>query len=117
MHARRTSLLLLATLASIALALGLAGSGAGATDADQVTLVVDARAIDGSLLFTAAGGWQWRCTVSGGVRCTVPAPRGTVITITGENGARSSFLRWDDACAGYGTRPACTLSSTRTRPT
>ena len=109
MHPKRTPLLLLATMVSIALALGLAGSGASATDADQVTLVVDARAIDGSLLFTAAGGWQWRCTVSGGVRCTVPAPRGTVITITGEHGTRSSFLRWDDACAGYGTRPACTL--------
>ena len=105
----RTPLLLVTTIVSIALALGLAGSGAGATGADQVVLTVNARAIDGSLLFSTAAGWQWRCTVPGSQTCTVRTQRGSAITITGENGARSSFLRWDDGCAAYGARPACTL--------
>jgi hypothetical protein len=94
---------------SAALALGLAGSGAGATDADQVALVVDARAIDGSLLFSTADGWQWRCSIDGAKRCTVRVSRGSAITVTAESGARSSFLRWDDGCVGYAARPACTL--------
>jgi List-Bact-rpt repeat protein len=105
----RTPLLLLATTVSVALGLGVAGAGRGATGADQVALVVDARAIDGSLLFSTAAGWQWRCTVPGAQRCTVRAARGAVISIAGESGARSSFLRWEDGCAGYGTQSACTL--------
>ena len=112
MRPGRTPLLVIATVVSVALSLGLAGSGAGATGADRVVIRVETRGIDGSLLFTTPQGWQWRCTFPGPRRCDLEAERGTVFTITAENGARSSFVRWDGGCAGYGTRAACTIQLT-----
>jgi hypothetical protein len=102
-------LLVLATAAIVALCFAFVTSGSQAATADQVTLTVYARSIDGALLFSKADGWSWRCMASGNRECSVNTARGQVITVSAENGAASSFLTWDGACAGSGRQPTCTL--------
>jgi hypothetical protein len=105
----RKLLVLSATAASIALCLTLGTAGSQAAAADQVSVAVSTRSIDGALLFSTPTGWSWRCVVSGNSLCSVNTARGQVITVTAENGAASSFYAWDGACAGSGTQPTCTL--------
>jgi hypothetical protein len=110
----RKLLLLSASAASVALCFSLV-AGSQAATADQVTLAVTARSIDGALLFSTAGGWSWRCALSGDRICSVNTTRGQVITVTAENGAASSFYAWDGACAGSGSQPTCTLQMNDTQ--
>lgn len=105
----RKLLVLSATAAGIALCLSLSAAGSGAAAADQVRLTVSTQSIDGALLFSTASGWSWRCAFSGNRACSVNTQRGQAITVTAENGAGSSFLAWDGACARSGTQPTCAL--------
>ena len=105
----RKLLVLAATAAGVALCLSTVISGSQAASADQVSLAVSTRSIDGALLFSTPTGWSWRCVASGSRLCSVTTARGQVITVTAENGAASSFYAWDGACAGNGSQPACTL--------
>jgi Divergent InlB B-repeat domain len=99
---------LFAAGASVAVCLALP-SGARAVATDQVTLTVYARSIDGTLLFSDATGWSWRCGSSGYVKCTVPTERGRTITVTAVRGTQSSWWAWDAGgpCASSGS--TCTL--------
>ena len=105
----RKLLVLSATAAGVALCFSTVISGSQAAAADQVNLTVSTRSIDGALLFSTPTGWSSRCVVSGNSLCSFNMARGQVITVTAENGAASSFLAWDGACAGSGTQPTCTL--------
>ena len=82
-------------------------SGAQAAAAERVTLTVHTRSIDGSLLFSDASGWSWRCVVSGYRLCTVHPERGATVTVTAERGTESSWWAWDGPCASSGS--TCTL--------
>jgi Divergent InlB B-repeat domain len=96
-----------AAVASVAACLVLP-SGARAVAVDRVTLTVHSRSIDGSLLFSDATGWSWRCVISGYYRCSVHPERGRSVTVTAERGRSSSWFAWDAGpCASSG--PTCTL--------
>jgi Divergent InlB B-repeat domain len=103
----RKLLVFLAAALALALAAALTASGSRATRADDpVVLRVEATAIDGALNFSNSNGWSWRCNVP--ALCTVRPQRGEVITITAEDGAASTFQRWDGAC-GPSANATCTL--------
>lgn len=95
-----------ATAATVVVCLA-SSSGAQAAAADRVTLNVYTHSIDGSLLFSDASGWSWRCVVSGDRRCSINLERGGTVTVTAERGTESSWWEWDGPCASAG--PACTL--------
>ena len=95
-----------AAVASVAACLVLS-SGAPAVAADAVKLTVHTHSIDGSLLFSDATGWSWRCVVSGNHRCSVNTERGRAITVAAEQGTSSSWWSWDGPCASSGS--TCTL--------
>jgi hypothetical protein len=82
-------------------------SGAGAVATDQVKLVVTARTIDGTLLFSDATRVLYKCFGPGAVICTVPVERGSTVTIAARAGPQSSWWSWDGPCASFGS--TCTF--------
>ena len=97
-----------AAVASVAACL-VVPSGARAVAADRVTLIVNTRSIDGSLLFSDATGWSSRCAVSGYRRCPVQMERGRTITVTAERGAESSWWAWEGSPCSSVSGPTCTI--------
>jgi hypothetical protein len=98
---------LFAASVSVAMCLALP-SATQARVADRVTLTVNTRSIDGSLLFSDTTGWSWRCSAAGYRRCSVETERGRTMTVTAEKGAESSWWSWEDGPCGS-SGPTCTL--------
>jgi hypothetical protein len=104
----RKLLVFSAAAASVVFFAALLTSGSQAATADVVLVQVEARKVDGAVLFSTADGWSWRCT---GTPCTVRVARGTVLTIVAEDGATARFLRWEGACGSSGTGKTCTIAA------
>jgi len=106
----RKLLVLWATAASVVFCGAFVTSGSQAAAADTVQVKLVAWTIDGSVRITTSSGWSWRCPKPGYSACTLPPiTRDTLLTLVGEDGARSRFLRWEGACSSSGADRTCTI--------